>query len=172
MHISRNISSWGITYYGRVALYVNSQNVSSGCITRHLRRTQYIPPHNSSIDSHVAATSSIDELVEDIKTTLSSGDTGTGVPAGCDDASESFSFFYDPGLAASGTDIASYKTESLSDNSHKSRCNFLPRHKYTDHGYLKPQGPGSLGHTLVPKVCESIDPRNTTTTMASLCRPS
>lgn len=129
-----------------------------------------LPPRESFTDSHAAVTSSIDESIEDIETTLPSGAAGIEAPVVCDDAS-SYSFFYDPSLAASGTSIASYKTERTV-NSRKSRYSVLPRHKYADHGYLRPQCPESLGDTSVPKVCESIDPRDTATTMASLCRPS
>ncbi|KAN0140583.1 hypothetical protein V8E53_001792 [Lactarius tabidus] len=104
--------------------------------------------HDPFTDSH-AATSSIDESI-DIETTLPSGAAGIGVLV--DDASESYSFFYDPDLAASGTSIASYKTERTV-NSRKSRYNVLPRHKYADHGYLRPQDPGSSGvdDASVPK---------------------
>lgn len=126
------------------------------------------PPRSSFTDSHVAATSSIDESIEE--TTLPSGAAGIGAPVDRDDAS-SYSFFYDPSLAASGTSIASYKTERTV-NSRKSHYNVLPRNKYADHGYSRPQCPESLGDTSVPKVCKSIDPRDTATTMASLCRPS
>jgi hypothetical protein len=131
------------------------------------------PPHDPFTDSHAAATSSIDdsESLRDIETALPSGAAGIGVPV--DDASESYSFYFDPDLAASGSSIASYKTERTV-NSRKSRLNVRPRHKYADHGYLRPQDPGSSGvdDASVPKVCKSIDPRDTTTELALLCRPS
>ena len=131
------------------------------------------PPRDSFTDLHAAVTSSIDELIEDIETTLPSGAAGIRVPpVGRDDAASSYSFFYDPDLAASGTSIASDKTERTV-SSRKSRYNACPQHKYTDHGYLRPQCPELLGDTSIPKVCKSVDPRDTTTTMAaSLCRLS
>ena len=128
-----------------------------------------LPPRNSFTNSHAAATTSIDESVEDIETTLPTGANGLGVPEGRDDVSEYFPCT-DP--AASRESIASYKTERTV-SSRKSRYSARPRHKYADHGYLRPQRSDSLGDTTVPKVCKSIDPRNTTTTMAALlCRSS
>jgi hypothetical protein len=80
-----------------------------------------------------------------------------------DDDSETYSFTYDPDLASSGTSIASYKTER-SVNSRKSRYKVRPRHKYADCGYRGHKGPRSSGvdDASVPKVCKSIDPRDTT----------
>jgi hypothetical protein len=83
-------------------------------------------------------------------TTLSLGDTGTG--GSIDEVPETASFLSEESLATSGTSITSYKTEKTV-NSRKSHYNVLPRHKYADHGYLSPQGPGSLsvGGASVPK---------------------
>ena len=114
------------------------------------------PLHDSLTYAHAAVTSSI----EDIEITLPSGAAGIEAPVDRDNTSESYSFFYDPGLAESWTSIASYKTERTV-NSRKSRYNVLPRHKYADHGYLRPQCPESLGDTSVPKVCKSIDAQDT-----------
>jgi hypothetical protein len=125
-------------------------------------------PHT---DSCPTATSSIPVWTQDIEITLSSGAADSGVPM--DEVLETYSFIYDPDLATSGTSIASYKTEK-SVNSRKSRYNVRPRHKYADHGYSRPQGPGSLGicDASVPKVCKPIDPQDTTATTTSYFRPS
>lgn len=128
------------------------------------------PLHSSFTDSRATATSSIPSWTPDIEITLSSGAAGSGVPI--DEVLETYSFIYDEDLAASETSIASYKTEKTV-NSRKSRYNVRPRHKYADHGYSRPQGPGLLGvdDSSYPKVCKSINPQDTTT-MASLYRPS
>ncbi|KAF8264045.1 hypothetical protein EI94DRAFT_1832004 [Lactarius quietus] len=81
-----------------------------------------LPYDRRSTVSHPAATSSIAEWVQNIETTPSSRSR-------C--------------LATSGTTIASYQTEKTV-NSRKSRYNTRPRHKYADHGYLRPQGFASL----------------------------
>jgi len=102
---------------------------------------RFLPYDRRSTVSHPAATSSIAEWVQNIETTPSSEAAGIAGPVG--ESSDSFSFIYDPSLATSGTTIASYKA-GKTVNSRKSHYNTRPRHKYADHGYLRPQGFASL----------------------------
>ncbi|KAF8265965.1 hypothetical protein EI94DRAFT_1803685 [Lactarius quietus] len=97
-----------------------------------------LPYDRRSTFLHPAATSSIAEWAQKVETTPSSEAADIAGPV-----DDSFSFIYDSSMATSGTTIASYKTEKTVIST-KSRYNTRPRHKYADHGYLRPQGFASL----------------------------
>ncbi|KAF8263955.1 hypothetical protein EI94DRAFT_1739600 [Lactarius quietus] len=104
-----------------------------------------LPYDRRSAVSYPAATSSIAEWAQNVETTPSESSEAAGIvgPVDVDEVSDSFSFIYDPSMATSGTTISSYKTEKTVIST-KSRYNKRPRHKYADHGYLRPQGFDSL----------------------------
>ena len=116
------------------------------------------PSPDCSADSHAATVGSIAEWIQGIGIALPLEDANFRGPI--DDASETYSFVYDPSLATSGTSIASYKTEKTV-NSRKSRYNERPRHKYADCGHLRPQGlmPLDVDHASILEVFKSIEYR-------------